>query len=52
MDLVLNILISLGLFPAKALNESMQQSKTLTILMLVLFVIFTAFAVFLYVMAK
>jgi hypothetical protein len=44
----LNILITLGLLPAKDLSDSMQKSKTLTIMVIVGTLLFGAFVFFLF----
>ncbi|NMH64972.1 hypothetical protein [Shewanella salipaludis] len=51
MDFILNILIALGLLPAKDLADSMQKSKTLTIMVVVGLIVFGGFVLFLFQMA-
>ena len=51
MDFIVNTLMTLGLLPAKALTDSMHQSKTLTIMVLVGVGLFCCFAFFLFKMA-
>lgn len=51
MDFFLNILMALGLLPAKDLSDSMQQSKTLTLMVIVGLTLFCAFIFFLFHMA-
>ena len=51
MDFFLNILITLGLLPAKDLSDSMQKSKKLTIMVIVGTLLFGAFVFFLFHMA-
>jgi hypothetical protein len=48
MDFFLNILITLGLLPAKDLSDSMQKSKKLTIMVIVGTLLFGAFVFFLF----
>jgi fumarate reductase subunit D len=52
MDFIINILVSLGLVPAKDLSESMGQSRTLTIMVIVGIILFGMFILFLYKMAE
>jgi hypothetical protein len=51
MDFILNILMSLGLLPAKDLSDSMKQSKTLTVMVIIGIILFGGLALFLYKMA-
>jgi cell division protein FtsW (lipid II flippase) len=51
MDFILNILVALGLVPAKDLSDSMGQSSTLTIMVIVGIVLFGIFILFLFKMA-
>ena len=51
MDFIVNILIALGLLPAKDLADSMHQSKTLTVMVIVGVVLFSCFVFFLFKMA-
>jgi len=46
------ILMALGLLPAKELAESMQESRTLTIMAVVGLILFTSLALFLFYMAE
>ncbi len=51
MDFILNILMALGLLPAKDLADSMQKSKTLTTMVVVGLVLFGGLVFFLFHMA-
>ena len=51
MDFILNILMALGLVPAKDLADSMQKSKTLTVMVIVGLILFGGFVLFLFHMA-
>jgi hypothetical protein len=51
MDFILNILMSLGLLPVKDLSDSIQKSKTLTIMVVVGLILFGVFILFLFHMA-
>lgn len=51
MDFILNILVALGLVPAKDLSDSVRQSRTLTIMVVVGIILFGIFILFLLKMA-
>ncbi|WP_299011157.1 hypothetical protein [uncultured Shewanella sp.] len=51
MDFILNIIAALGLVPSKDLAESMRESKTLTLMVIIGLVLFGSFALFLFHMA-
>ena len=51
MTLIENVLMALGLLPVKGLADSMQQSKTLTIMVIIAIILFASLGVFLYKMA-
>ncbi|MGL5392374.1 MAG: hypothetical protein ACRDA8_13560 [Shewanella sp.] len=51
MDFILNILMLLGLVPAKDLADSMQKSKALTLMVIVGLILFGGFVLFLLYMA-
>ncbi|WDE02464.1 hypothetical protein [Thalassomonas actiniarum] len=51
MSIIENVLIALGLSPAKELTDSMRESKTLTIMVVVGLILFGGFALFLLHMA-
>jgi hypothetical protein len=51
MDFIVNILMALGLLPAKDLADSMHQSKALTIMVIIGVVLFSCFVFFLFKMA-
>ncbi|MEP1551354.1 hypothetical protein [Paraglaciecola sp.] len=51
MDVIANILMALGLVPAKDLSDSMRQSKTLTTMVIVGIILFGIFILFLFKMA-
>lgn len=51
MDFILNILMALGLVPAKDLADSMHKSKMLTVMVIVGLIIFGGFVFFLFHMA-
>jgi len=52
MDFILNILMALGLLPAKNLADSMQKSKTLTVMVIIGLILFGCFIFFLFHMAS
>ncbi|WP_286235614.1 hypothetical protein [Thalassotalea sediminis] len=52
MDVFINTLIALGLLPVKSLGESMQQSKCLTIMVIVGVCLLSALTFFLLHMAS
>ncbi|WP_175573129.1 MULTISPECIES: hypothetical protein [Thalassotalea] len=51
MDFLLNILMALGLVPAKGLTDSMQKSKALTVMVIIGLILLGAFVLFLFYMA-
>jgi hypothetical protein len=48
MDFIVNILMTLGLLPAKDLAGSMHQSKTLTVMVIIGVALFSCFVFFLF----